>query len=130
LLAGAIAELALVVKLSLLVLSCLQAAKQFRSVPSFSFSLSPRTHAIVDLAGRRDRHRAAGGMVPDKSEPLAFTCPSCEAEYKVVSVGAPSDVHHRKIGMYRLLAVQQPRECLASFCQTYNHRLRSRGARI
>lgn len=34
---------------------------------------------------------------PNKSEPVAFTCPSCEAEYKIVSIEAPSDVQRSKI---------------------------------
>jgi hypothetical protein len=39
--------------------------------------------------------------VPNKSEPFAFICPSCEAEYKVVTVAAPSDMRRRKIGCLR-----------------------------
>jgi hypothetical protein len=38
---------------------------------------------------------------PNESEPFAFTCPSCEAEYKVVTVGARTDMPHRKTGCLR-----------------------------
>jgi len=40
-----------------------------------------------------------------KSEPFTFICPSCEAEYQVVTVGAPSEMHHRKIGCLRCEAL-------------------------
>ena len=33
----------------------------------------------------------------DKSEPIDFSCPGCEAEYKVVTIEAPSDALHGKI---------------------------------
>jgi hypothetical protein len=39
--------------------------------------------------------------VSGKSEPFAFICPSCEAQYNVVMFGAPSNGHHRKIGCLR-----------------------------
>ena len=29
-----------------------------------------------------------------KSEPIDFSCPGCEAEYKVVTIDAPSDAVH------------------------------------
>jgi hypothetical protein len=39
--------------------------------------------------------------VISESEPFTFICPSCEAEYKVVTTGTPSDSHHRRIGCLR-----------------------------
>ena len=32
-----------------------------------------------------------------KSEPIDFSCPGCQAEYKIVTIEAPSDTLHRKI---------------------------------
>jgi predicted Zn finger-like uncharacterized protein len=32
-----------------------------------------------------------------KSQTIIFNCPSCEAEYRIVSIEAPSDVMHGKI---------------------------------
>jgi hypothetical protein len=39
--------------------------------------------------------------VSSKSESFAFICPSCEAKYKVVTFGAPSDMHHHRNGCSR-----------------------------
>jgi hypothetical protein len=39
--------------------------------------------------------------ISSKTVPFAFICPSCEAEYKVVTFGASSNIHHRKIGCLR-----------------------------
>ena len=39
--------------------------------------------------------------LPSKSETFAFICPSCEAEYKVVTVAARSDMRNRKNGCLR-----------------------------
>jgi hypothetical protein len=39
--------------------------------------------------------------VPRKSNAFTFICPSCQAEYQVVTVAAPSDMHHRKTGCLR-----------------------------
>jgi hypothetical protein len=33
--------------------------------------------------------------VPGKFDPFAFFCPSCEAEYRVITVVARSGMHHR-----------------------------------
>jgi len=38
---------------------------------------------------------------PNQSEPVAFTCPSCEAEYKIVAIEGPSDAQRNKIGCLR-----------------------------
>jgi hypothetical protein len=35
------------------------------------------------------------------SEPVAFNCPSCEAEYKIITIEAPSDTPRSKIGCLR-----------------------------
>jgi len=32
-----------------------------------------------------------------KSEPIDFSCPGCEAEYRIISIEAPCDVPHGKI---------------------------------
>jgi len=32
-----------------------------------------------------------------KSEPILFSCPSCEAEYRIISIEAPYDVPQGKI---------------------------------
>lgn len=39
--------------------------------------------------------------VASKSEPFTFICPSCEANYKVVTFGAPSSTRRRRIGCLR-----------------------------
>jgi hypothetical protein len=36
-----------------------------------------------------------------KSEPIRFNCPSCEAEYKIVTIEAPSNTVHIKISCLR-----------------------------
>jgi hypothetical protein len=36
-----------------------------------------------------------------QSEPFAFICPSCEAQYKVITFGAPSNRNRRKMGCLR-----------------------------
>ena len=36
-----------------------------------------------------------------KSEPIAFNCPSCEAEYKIVTIEARSETEHGKISCLR-----------------------------
>ena len=38
---------------------------------------------------------------PNKSEAFAFICPSCGAEYEVVTVAARSHMRHRKNGCLR-----------------------------
>jgi hypothetical protein len=35
------------------------------------------------------------------SEPTPFSCPSCEAQYKIVTIEAPSDTEHGKISCLR-----------------------------
>ena len=39
--------------------------------------------------------------VSSKRESFAFTCPSCEAQYKVITFGAPSNRNRRKMGCLR-----------------------------
>jgi hypothetical protein len=36
-----------------------------------------------------------------KSEPIPFSCPSCEAEYRIVTIEAPRDAHQGKISCLR-----------------------------
>jgi hypothetical protein len=40
-----------------------------------------------------------------KSEPNDFSCPGCEAEYKVVTIDAPSDALHGKIACLKCNAL-------------------------
>jgi hypothetical protein len=35
---------------------------------------------------------------PNKSEPIAFACPSCEAKYLIVTIEVPGDVKQNKFG--------------------------------
>jgi hypothetical protein len=49
-------------------------------------------HIISNIA------RMPAHCFPNKSEPTAFTCPNCAAEYKVVAVEGPSDAQRGKIG--------------------------------
>jgi hypothetical protein len=39
--------------------------------------------------------------VPNNSEPFTFNCPSCEAEYKIITIEAPNDTPRSKIGCLR-----------------------------
>jgi hypothetical protein len=39
--------------------------------------------------------------LPNNSEPVIFVCPSCEAEYKIITIEAPSDTPRSKIGCLR-----------------------------
>lgn len=39
--------------------------------------------------------------LPNNSEPVAFTCPSCEAEYKIITIEVPTDTPRSKIGCLR-----------------------------
>jgi hypothetical protein len=48
-----------------------------------------------------DIARMPAHCLPNNSEPVAFTCPSCEAEYKVIAIDAPSDMPRSKIGCLR-----------------------------
>jgi hypothetical protein len=47
---------------------------------------------------------------PDKSEPTAFSCPGCEAEYRIVAIEGPSDAQRDKIGCLRCDALFPARE--------------------
>jgi predicted Zn finger-like uncharacterized protein len=40
-----------------------------------------------------------------KLEPIRFNCPSCGAEYKIVTIEAPSDAQYGKISCLRCDAV-------------------------
>jgi hypothetical protein len=48
-----------------------------------------------------DIARMPAHCLPNNSEPVAFTCPSCGAEYKIVTIEAPSDTPRSKIGCLR-----------------------------
>lgn len=37
----------------------------------------------------------------NNSEPVAFACPSCEAQYKIITIEAPSDTSRSKVGCLR-----------------------------
>jgi predicted Zn finger-like uncharacterized protein len=36
-----------------------------------------------------------------KSETISFNCPSCEAEYRIVTIEAPPDEEHGKVACLR-----------------------------
>jgi hypothetical protein len=48
-----------------------------------------------------DIARMPAHCFPNNLEPVAFSCPSCEAEYKIVTIQAPSDTPRSKIGCLR-----------------------------